>query len=138
METLRICIGCNEGIRLAPTHMGDTREFRIFDVSPDHEANFIGTRVNTAIDMAHTQADKMKQILDILQDVHFCVAQTKSPNFQDMAAKTRHQPVVVKTDTVADALRLIQRSFHEIRGLVERRQRGERPVKIPTLRLRAE
>jgi tRNA G18 (ribose-2'-O)-methylase SpoU len=134
MDHLRICIGCNDGVRLESTHMGDTGQFLVLDVSPEREAVFVETRINRASDLEHARKDKMREVLGILHDVDVFIARKNSPNFRKIAAGTKHQPIVVTAETVEDALRLIQRSFGEIQHLVDRRRRGERPVEIPVFR----
>ena len=137
MNALRVCIGSNDGVLIAPTHMGDTREFFIYDVCGQHEANFIGVRTNTAIDMEHGCNEKMKTILRILSDVDVFVGKKNSLNFRRIAADTKHQPIVVNAQAVAETLSLIQKSFSEIERMVAQRQSSARSVNIPEFRLDA-
>jgi len=131
MKTLRVCIGCNDGVRLAPTHMGDTRRFLIYDVYQDQQATFVDERENTAIDMEHAGREKMAAVIEILSDADVFVGTKKSPNFRKIAANTRYQPVVVKATTIHETLDVIKRSFPQIRDLVVARQNGERTETYP-------
>ncbi|HEM46935.1 MAG TPA: hypothetical protein ENO23_07810 [Alphaproteobacteria bacterium] len=134
MSTLRICIGCEDGERIASTHMGDTRQFLIYDIPELGEMRFVETRRNTAVDMDHAQHGKMRSIIGILSDVDVFVAARNSPNFRRIAAETRYQPVVVDARTVEETLDLIRASFGGIMAAVVCRREGDRETGIPELR----
>jgi CO dehydrogenase/acetyl-CoA synthase gamma subunit (corrinoid Fe-S protein) len=135
MDKLRICIGSNDGIVIASTHMGDTKRFLIYDVFKQREAVKIDERENTAIDMGHSAMEKMKAVLEIISDVHVLVARKNSPNFRKIAVQTQYQPIVISNahDTL-EILVLIQENFHEIFEMVEERRGGGRDEKIPEFR----
>ncbi|MDP8221801.1 MAG: NifB/NifX family molybdenum-iron cluster-binding protein [Candidatus Lernaella stagnicola] len=137
MNALRVCIGSNDGVHIAPTHMGDTGEFFIYDVFAQRDAKFIDARTNVAIDMEHASGEKMKMIIGILSDVDVFIANKDSPNFRRIAANTKHEPIVVKAQTVVEALRLIQKSFREIERMVAQRQSAARSVETRELSLDA-
>lgn len=132
METLRICIGTNDGEHIAGTHMGDTETFAIYDLDKK-ESVLVDQRQNQVKDLDHAQSDKMQQILNIVKDVDVLIAQQKSPNFVKIAEKTRYQPVVIKSATIQSVLSVIQAHFDHIHALVEQRQKGEFAENIPIL-----
>lgn len=134
MKTLRVCIGTNDGTTVAQTHMGDTQRFSIHDVTEDRQTTHVEDRENTAVELDHAGSDKMKIIVQILDDVDLLVAAKNSPNFQRIAAKTKHQPVVLpKVTTIQQALSSIGQSFRQVFDLVEKRRNGERAEEVPVL-----
>ena len=134
MYTLRICIGSNDGRVIAPTHMGDTERFLIYDVSADGEPVKVDERENTAIDMGHAAKEKMKAVLRILSDVDVMVAEKNSPNFRKIALQTRYQPIVVKGAHEVDSIAaLIQERFSHVATMVDERRSGQRAEEIPTV-----
>ena len=133
MRKLRICIGSNDGENLAPTHMGDTEFFYLYDFVEDTEGSFVERRKNVARNMDHAQSDKIKAIISLVEDADIFVAQQKSPNFIKIAKQTRFQPVVVKVESIQDILTLLQDEFKNIYSYVERRKNGETFATIPEL-----
>ena len=133
MKTLRVCIGSNDGVKIASTHMGDTERFFIFDISDGRESGFVEERKNMAVDLNHASNDKMKIITEILDDADIFVAARNSPNFRKIAAGTKHQPIVVQTRSITEALALIQQSFQQIHDMVIQRRKGTRDTFIPVL-----
>lgn len=132
MNNFRICIGSNDGTAIAPTHMGDTRRFLIYDIFGQREAVKIDERENTAVKLEHSAVEKMKAVLEVISDVHVLVAEKKSPNFRRIAARTGYQPIVIhNVQTIAEILALVQDNFHEISEIVEKRRNGERSEEIP-------
>ena len=134
MKRIRVCIGSNDGENIAATHMGDTDVFHIYDLFENGDSQLIERRSNTAKDMDHAKSDKMKEIIKIVKDVDVFVARQKSPNFVNIASKTRYQPVVVGSEALADVLSLLNTSFQEIYGCVSRRGNGELFDMIPELK----
>lgn len=127
MKTLRICIGSNDGTSIAFTHMGDTNRFVIFDVLENGTANLIEERSNTAVSAPHAGPEKMKAVVQILADVDVFVAEKNSPNFRNIAAQTRHQPVVVlKAQTIEETLTAVGQAFARICEMVLERKSGKR------------
>ena len=133
MKKIRLCIGSNDGENIATTHMGDTDCFYIYDLLENSKNNFIEKRINIAKDMEHAKADKMKEIIKLLKDADVFVAQQKSPNFVNIAKKTKHQPIVVKTEKISDILIILDKSFQEIYNYIARRKDGEFFDTIPEL-----
>ncbi len=131
MKTIRLCIGTNDKIHIANTHMGDTETFCIFEINENGESQFIETRKNTVKDMDHSKADKMSAILDIVKDVDILIATEKSPNFVKIASTTRYQPIIIKTQAIKDALRILSKNWTEITKLINRRQAEGYSVVIP-------
>jgi len=133
MRRIRVCIGSNDGINIARTHMGDTDCFYIYDLMEDSDNKFVQKRINSAKEMEHAKAEKMKEIIKLVQDADIFVAQQKSPNFINIASKTKYQPVVIKTEKISDILIVLGKAFPEIHNYVTRRQNGEVFNTIPEL-----
>ena len=133
MRKIRLCIGSNDGENIARTHMGDTECFYIYDLFENSESKFIEKRTNFAKDLEHAKADKMKEIIKLVNDVDVFVAQQKSPNFINIAKKTKYQPVVVKAEKISDVLIVLNKSFQEIYSYITRRKNGEFFDTIPEL-----
>ena len=133
MKKIRTCIGSNDGENIAKTHMGDTECFYIYDLFENSENKFIEKRINSAIDMEHAKADKMKEIIKLVKDADIFIAQQKSPNFVRIANKTKYQPIVIKTENISDILVVLHKSFQEIYSYVTKRKAGERFDTIPEL-----
>jgi len=125
MKKIRLCIGSSDGEKIARTHMGDTDCFYIYDLFENAESAFVEKRINVAKDMDHAKSDKMKAIIKLVKDADVFVAHQKSPNFVNIANKTRHQPVVVRVEKISEILAALQNSFQEIEDLVSRRTKGE-------------
>lgn len=125
MKQIRLCIGSNNGNTIAKTHMGDTEYFYIYDIFEDSEHSFVEKRTNVAKNMGHAKVEKMKGVLEIIKDSDILIARQKSPNFMKIAARTKYQPVVVKTEKIPDVLTTLCQSFDEIYERVTRRKNGE-------------
>jgi len=125
MKNIRLCIGSNDEINIAKTHMGDTDFFLIYDLYENSENEFIEKRVNAPKNMEHAKSEKMKEILRIINDVDVLVAGQLSPNFKNIAKQTKYQPIVVKTENIPDALTTLCESFDEIYEYTTRRKNGE-------------
>jgi len=133
MQALRVCIGSNDGRHIAETHMGDTDFFVIYDICPGSESSFVEQRKNVAKELDHAKSDKMKIILDLLDDTQILVAQQRSPNFVKIATQTQYQPVIVKYEEILDVLVTLSGEYEKLWHLVERRQQGEHFEIIPEL-----
>ena len=131
MKTIRLCIGSNDGENIAKTHMGDTEYFFIYDLLENSEHVFVEKRANSAIDMGHAKAEKMKEIINIVKDSDVLIAGQKSPNFIRIAKKTKYQPIVVKAEKISDVLMILCKSFHDINEYTTRRKNGETFDTIP-------
>ena len=133
MRKIRICIGSDDGHSIAKTHLGDTDKFYCYDLVDSSESLFVDARVNTAKNMDHAQSDKMKSIIELLEDVDVFVARQKSPNFIRIAKQTKYQPVVVDVESFSAIIALLHREFDLIESYVERRRNGEFFEMIPEL-----
>ena len=133
MNKIRLCIGSNDGKNIAKTHMGDMDYFYIFDLFENSEHLFVEKRINTAKNMGHAKSDKMREIIKIVKDSDVLVARQKSPNFINIANKTKYQPVVVKVEKIPDILMILRKSFQEIYKYITRRKNGETFDTIPVL-----
>ncbi len=126
MDSLRVCIGSNDGENIAASHLGDTAYFHIYDISEDLNVSFVEKRKNTAKEAEHSKLSKMELIMLILEDVDVFTARKNSPNFKRLAASTKHQPVVVKVDKIEDVLESLLANFDTISALVRARQQESR------------
>jgi hypothetical protein len=113
--------------------MGDTDYFYIYDLFEDSKYKFVEKRENIVRDMDHADIGKMQRVINIVKNADCVVAKCKSPNFVNIANKTRYQPVVVKADKISDVLMVFQESFQEIYNYVTRRRNGECFDVIPVL-----
>ena len=133
MRRIRIALGSNDGVAIVDTHMGDTLSFYIYDLFEDSKSEFVDRRDNPVVDGEHGKAAKMKTIVALLEDVDVLAAKTISPNFRRIAEGTKHQPVIVDSDSIDDALARLHAAFDEILVLSERRAGGERFSTIPEI-----
>lgn len=135
MEKIRVCVGSNDTSTIAASHMGDAQYFCVYDVFADgQEPVLVEERPNTTGEgTRHADREKMQGVLDIVGDADVLLARRKSPNFRAIARTTAYQPVVVSTDAIGDALRLVQERFADIEAYVTRRRGGERSEDIPAL-----
>ncbi len=133
MEKLRICIGSNDKENIAKSHMGDTEQFFIFDIFKKGEIDAVDVRINNVKDLDHSASNKMEQILKIIEDAEILVAWQKSPNFVNIAKKTKYQPVVVKGEKIKDVLNILRNSFVRLKELAEKRKTGILSPEIPEL-----
>ncbi len=133
MRRIRVALGSNDGATVVDTHMGDTPRFRVYDLVEDSISEFVDERENPTVGGGHGKAEKMQAVVAMLEDVDVFVARRVSPNFRRIAEGTRHQPVVVGTERIDDALERLHAAFDTICRLTERRGRGERFDTIPEL-----
>ena len=125
MKKIRLCIGSNDGTNVANTHMGDTEDFHIYDIFDNSKSQFIEKRTNTFKTSEHAKVEKMNGIIETINDSDILIARRKSPNFKRIAATTKYQPVVVKTEKIHDVLITLCQSFDEIYEHITRRKNGE-------------
>ncbi len=125
MRKIRLCIGSNDGENIVKSHMGDAEFFYIYDLFENSQNEFIEKRNNIARDMEHAKANKMAEIIKLVKDADLFVGQKKSPNFINIASRTKYQPVVIKEDKISDILIVLHRSFEKVHSFVTRRKNGE-------------
>jgi len=135
MEKIRICIGSNDKDSIARSHLGDTEYFFVFDIFENDEIKTVDVRINDAKELDHSASNKMKEILNIIKDVEILVAWQKSPNFLNIAKKTKYQPVVVKAEKINDVLNILQNSFAGLKELADKRKEGDFSPEIPGFKL---
>ena len=80
-------------------------------------------------------SNKMNEILKILKDTEILVSWQKSPNFFNIAKKTKFQPVVVKAEKINDVLNILQNSFVRLKELADNRRTGGFSPEIPEFKL---
>lgn len=135
MNKIRIALGSNDGKRIVPSHMGMAEYFYIYDLFEDRKSDFIEMRKNTSLNEEgkHGIGEKMKACIEIFKDADVVIGRRISPNFINMSAKTRFQPVVIEVDEISEIMKEVVKSFDEIHNLVEQREKGNRPKEIPKL-----
>jgi len=135
MKKIRIALGSNDGENIFLGHMGMAEDFYVYDLFENGNSNFVEKRKNTSPEEKgkHGLIKKMKAVMEILKDVDVIIGRRMSPNFRNISAGTKFQPVVVEIDKVSEIMREMTKSFDEIYSLVEQRKRGERPKEIPKL-----
>jgi len=132
MKKIRIALGSNDGENIPPCHMGMAEDFYVYDLFEDGNLTFVEKRKNTSPDEKgkHGLLKKMKAVLEILKDANVIVGKVISPNFINIAANTKFQPVVIEINKISEIMKEITKSFDEIYNLVEQRKMGNRPKEI--------
>jgi predicted Fe-Mo cluster-binding NifX family protein len=130
MNKIRVCIGSDDGVSVALSHMGDMKYFYIYDISKDNYA-FIEKRLNTMKQEGHATSNKMQIIQGILKDTNAFVARVQSPNFKKLAANTRFQPIIVNMEKLEDILAILIKEFEQISTLVQKREEADFVTSIP-------
>ena len=142
MKSMRVVIGSDDGEVIIPDHMGEAKDFYIFDFSEDGRSVLVEKRENTSPDETdekeHGSPKKLKLASAIFSDCDVVLGRRGSPNFVNMRDKTRFQPVVTRIDSISGTMQELGRSFSDTYALVERRRHGERPKEIPIIRPREE
>jgi len=135
MRTLRLALGSDDGKEILRDHMGQAKEFLVFDVSEDGEYVLVERRENTSPEEKgkHGLDRKRISVMDILKDCQVLVGGRMSPNFVKLRDNSKFQPIVSKIPDIGTFMRKLSEEFDRIYELVERRRRGERPKEIPTL-----
>ena len=132
MRKMRVAVGSNDGENIAPAHMGMAEDFYIYDLLEDGKTNFVEKRKNTSPEEEgkHGLIKKMEAAVEIFKDADIIVGRRKSPNFVNIAAKTKFQPVVIEINRISEIIKEIVKYFDQIYELVEQRKNGERPKEI--------
>ena len=135
MRKIGIAIGSNDGKNVVSTHMGMAEYFHIYDLFEDGKTSFIEKRKNTSPDEKgkHGLVKKMKGAIEIFKNADVIIGKKISPNFINIAAKTKFQPVVIEIDEISEIMKEIAKHFGEIYELIEQRKSGERSKNIPKL-----
>jgi predicted Fe-Mo cluster-binding NifX family protein len=133
MNKIRVCIGSNDGVNVALSHMGDMEYFYIYDIAQDNY-EFIEKRLNTMKQEGHSSSNKMQIVQEILKDTNVFAARVQSPNFKKLAANTRFQPVIVDMEKLEDILATLAKEFEQINILVQKREKADFVTAIPHLK----
>lgn len=135
MNKIRIVIGSNDGENMVPTHMGDTDNFYIYDLFRNGKSVFVDKRENTSPEEngKHGQSEKMNAILNILKDCDVVIGKKMSPNFKNISAKTKFQPVVINIDKISKIMKTLIESFDKVYDLVEQKKQNIVTDEIPIL-----
>jgi len=135
MKKIRIALGSNDEKRVVLGHMGMAEYFYIYDLFEDGKSNFVEKRENTSPNEEgkHGIAEKMKACMEIFKDADVIIGRKISPNFINMAAKTKFQPVVIEIDEISEIMKEVVKYFGKIYDLIEQRKTGNIPKEIPEL-----
>lgn len=135
MNKLRIVIGSNDGENMVPTHMGDTDNFYVYDLFEDGKSILIERRKNTSPDEngKHGRSEKMNAILEIIKDSQVVIGMKMSPNFKNISAKTKFQPVVINISSIPAIMETLVKSFDRIYDLVQQKKQNIVSEEIPIL-----
>jgi len=135
MGKLRIGLASNDGKAILDDHMGQAKDFYVFDVSEDGTYQLVEKKKNTSPEEEgkHGLDKKRTSVMDILHDCCIFVGGRMSPNFVKVRDNTGVQPVVSKILEIPAFMQVFAKNFEHIYQLVELRRRGERPKEIPIL-----
>ena len=135
MKKLRIGLASNDGKTILNDHMGQARNFYVFDVLEDGTYQLIEKKDNTSPEEEgkHGLDKKRTSVMDILRGCCVFVGGRMSPNFVKLRDNTEVQPVISKVSEISTFMQTFTRNFEHIYQLVEQRKNGERPKEIPVL-----
>ncbi len=135
MRKLRIGLASNDGKAISDDHMGQARDFYVFDVSEDGTYQLVEKKKNTSPEEKgkHGLDRKRTSVMDILHDCCIFVGGRMSPNFVKVRDNTGVQPVISKVLEIPAFMQVFAKNFEHISQLVEQKQKGERPKEIPIL-----
>ena len=135
MRKLRIGLASNDGKTILDDHMGQAKDFYVFDVLEDGTYQLVEKKKNTSPEEEgkHGLDKKRSSVMDILNDCSVFVGGRMSPNFVKVRDNTKVQPVISKILEIPAFMEAFTKNFEHIYQLVEQRQNGERPKEIPTL-----
>jgi len=142
MKSMRVVIGSDDGEVIISDHMGEAKDFYIFDLAEDGRSTLAEKRENTSPEETdeneHGSPKKLRSASAIFGDCDVVLGRYGSPNFIRMRDNTKFQPVVTRIDSISGTMQELGHSFSDIYALVERRRYGERPKEIPIIRSREE
>ena len=135
MRKMRIALGSNDGKNILSGHMGEAKDFYLYDVFENGEIQFIEKRENTSPQEGgkHGLNEKRNAVMELLPDAEVFIGNKMSPNFVKIACNTKCQPVVVKINVISDAISALAKSFDKIYTLVEQRKHGNFFREIPKI-----
>ncbi len=134
MKKLRVALGSDDGKSILPDHMGQAKDFYVFDISEDGSSVLVDVRKNTSPkESRHGLDEKRVSVMEILEDCDVFLASRMSPNFVKLRDRTKFQPVISKISDIEESMKLLAANFDHLWGLVDQRRRGARPKEIPVL-----
>ena len=135
MRKIRVALGSDDGKSILPDHMGQAKDFYVFDISEDGSSVSVDVRKNTSPEEnRHGLDEKRVSVTGILEDCDVLLASRMSPNFVKLRDRTKFQPVISKISDIEDCMKLLAANFDHLWGLVDQRRRGARPKEIPVLK----
>lgn len=114
--------------------MGDTEIFCIYQIQENGLFELIDTRINQFQDMDHAKSDKMQAILSLIKDTDILISAQMSPNFKKIAQKTELQPIVIKSDSIESALKIVTKHLNDILARVNERKQGVFQEDVPVFK----
>jgi len=134
MRTIRIGLGSNDGRTIVKDHMGQAKDFYVFDLSEKGDYRQVDKRSNTSPEEEkHGLDEKRVSVMDILKDCQVFVGGRMSPNFVKVRDRTKFQPMVSKIYDIDAFMKAVAKDFDRIYDLVDERRRGKRPKEIPVI-----
>ncbi len=134
MKKLRIVLGSNDGKNIILDHMGEAKNFLIYDLFENGQFKFLEKRENTSPETkGHGDVNKLKVAMEIFKDADVVLSRKISPNYIKMRDNTKFQPVLTEIDLALASILELGKIFDRIYGLVEQRRHGKMPKDIPKL-----
>jgi len=135
LRKIRVTVGSNDGENILSGHMGESKDFYVYDIFENGELQFLEKRENTSPKETgkHGFSEKRKAVMQLLSDAEVFVGKKMSPNFVKIACNTKCQPVVIKMDKITEIMKAITKSFDTIYKLVEQRKQGNLTREIPKI-----
>ncbi len=132
MKRVRFAIGTKDGKEIFQGHLGDSKIFLIYDIEDDGNIELIEERKNISPKKdAHGSDNKMTIILSILKDCNILISKRLSPNFKKISLTKPLQPIMVKRNTIEEAITVLKNHLQELFEMVGKRIAGERSEHIP-------
>jgi hypothetical protein len=135
MEKLAVIFGTTAEGTLWGQHFGDAERFVKYYLYPDNEPVYDGEAENKAraADEQHNSSGKLSEVIRLLGSCDCVAAVAMSPNFKKMAAEKPIQPVVVRAGNREDLLCTLQKNYHLLAVLVQKRRGGLMEKEVPVI-----
>lgn len=131
-DKIKIAIGTKDGIKISPTHLGDSEYFYVYELFEDKRYNLIEKVKNPCYGKnEHASKDKMEAILKLLKGLEILVAKKLSPNFKKISKEKPIQPIVIDRDEISEIIDIIYSNWAQIYSLIKARREGKRAETIP-------
>ncbi|MCD6350642.1 MAG: dinitrogenase iron-molybdenum cofactor biosynthesis protein [Armatimonadetes bacterium] len=112
---LLVAFGTDDGENLTDTHFGQSAHFDLYEVTPEG-STFVERRENAKYEedesLLHGDPGKARSVMSVLGGVQAAVGKRFGPNLTRMIKKIAC--VVVRVDTVAEALKLVEANLETV------------------------